>query len=257
MMNQPLLRSIIQKFVQILSNVRKQLNAIDPKRLNEELLGPINDEFELGRWSTKFLSEDETIWRVDKLLQEGADVNCKTSNGYTLLMFAARKNYEKLVDFLIERKADVNTQNNFGWTAIMFAAETENPKIIEKFIKAGADVNLNTDLGFTVLMKASKSGSVKVVQALLDAGANPNHQDRFGVTALMKALQKGQLDNVKALLESGADPTIENCFDQTALSVAKDDRAVGIILAWQERRQLQKSISPISERQVVDLAIGL
>ena len=54
---------------------------------------------------------------VELLLQYGADVNVKSLQGMTPLMFAAKNGDIEMVKLLLENEADVNVVNAFGETA--------------------------------------------------------------------------------------------------------------------------------------------
>lgn len=51
------------------------------------------------------------------LLEQGADVNGRTSGGYTPLMIAAGVGNEEMVRLLLARGADPTLVNDYGWTA--------------------------------------------------------------------------------------------------------------------------------------------
>jgi hypothetical protein len=52
------------------------------------------------------------------LLKAGADINQRSSDGRTPLMWAAFRNNEKMVNFLLDYGADMHLEDNFGWNAM-------------------------------------------------------------------------------------------------------------------------------------------
>lgn len=52
------------------------------------------------------------------LLKAGADVNQRSSDGRTPLMWAAFRNNEKMCNFLLENGADMHLEDNTGWNAM-------------------------------------------------------------------------------------------------------------------------------------------
>ena len=59
---------------------------------------------------------------VKILLEASADVNAKTSNGGTALLYAAGKGNEEIVKLLLNQKADVNATTNSGFNALILAS---------------------------------------------------------------------------------------------------------------------------------------
>ena len=53
------------------------------------------------------------------MINHGANVNAKTDQGFTPLMYAVRDGYYKTVKHLIKNGAEVNAETNFGQTALM------------------------------------------------------------------------------------------------------------------------------------------
>ena len=53
------------------------------------------------------------------LIDHGADINAKTAQGYTALIYASRDGFLKTVEHLITNGAEVDAQTDFGYTALM------------------------------------------------------------------------------------------------------------------------------------------
>ena len=146
---------------------------------------------------------------VKLLIDNGADVNAKTENGNTALMYACENsNSVEVVKFLIDNGADVNLKNNGGMTALMSASDVSH-ELIELLIKSGARVNEVDDNGKSALMYAIISSSdIEVVKFLIDNGANVNLKSNDGETALMNAYIRGNKELVELLINSGADANL-------------------------------------------------
>ena len=64
----------------------------------------------------------EDIFSVEKLLNEGTDINARASNGTTALMGAAYAGYPRTTEYLILRGAQIDAQSTDGLTALHYAA---------------------------------------------------------------------------------------------------------------------------------------
>lgn len=135
---------------------------------------------------------------VNLLLDNGADVYGKTGNGYTALMVASRQflNDPDIVDTLIRHGADVNAKSSIEqWTPLLLAAANVpiNERVVTILIQSGARVNDSNALGWTALMYAAEFGSSELVHCLLKNGADPRLRGKDGMTALhMAAMSTGQ-----------------------------------------------------------------
>jgi ankyrin repeat protein len=74
-------------------------------------------------------------------LENGGDVNCTLSNGYTGLMLASFIGHDKIVSLLIEKgaKIDIETTDSIGETALMMATYTNHIGAVRLLLKGGAD----------------------------------------------------------------------------------------------------------------------
>ncbi len=77
---------------------------------------------------------------IEKLINDGCNLNIYGEYGSTPLHWAIYNNKEKLVELLINAGCDVNLQSNFGFTPLHLAAKYEYTKIVELLIQANADV---------------------------------------------------------------------------------------------------------------------
>jgi len=58
---------------------------------------------------------------VSLLLKYGGDINLRSSDGRTALMWASFRNNGKMCDFLLEHNADISLEDNQGWNALDIA----------------------------------------------------------------------------------------------------------------------------------------
>ena len=142
--------------------------------------------------ATKKLGDIAAVARVkevNRLIQEGADVNAFDRNGFTPLMIAAEKNTNpEVIRILIEGGADVNATFRYtifgdkteyerrDYTPWMLAVRyNPNPEVLRVLIENGADVNSADIYGYTPLMLAAeKNANPEVTRFLIKEGANVN-----------------------------------------------------------------------------------
>ena len=64
-------------------------------------------------------SKEDNVDTVKFLIDHGANVNVKTAQGYSALIYASRDGFLDTVKYLIEKEAEVNSTTSFGYTALM------------------------------------------------------------------------------------------------------------------------------------------
>jgi ankyrin repeat protein len=80
---------------------------------------------------------------MDLLISKGVDVNAKTLDGKTALLYACKESQIKNVKRLIDRRANVNVADNNGMNALHYASWSVNVNtdIIDLLIRNGVKVN--------------------------------------------------------------------------------------------------------------------
>ena len=82
---------------------------------------------------------------LQKLIDNGADVNCRAPDDYTALMIAASLNDAGAVKVLLKNNANVNLQNRYGLTALMNACMNGNLEIAKMLLDAGANKRIKSN----------------------------------------------------------------------------------------------------------------
>ena len=146
------------------------------------------------------------------------------------LVEAARAQDEAQVRVLLTRKADVNARSEDGSTALLWAAHWNDVATAGLLIRAQADANLANDFGMTPLTRACTNGSAALVELLLSSGANPNTRIATGETPIMTCASTGNVDAVRALIARGADVNAkEPAQNQDALMWAASERHPDVV----------------------------
>jgi ankyrin repeat protein len=162
---------------------------------------------------------------VTSLLAKGADVNARTDDGQTALMFASSNDHKDVVQLLIDKGADVNAKTtaqiitamrfggNFSGTAeiysvgtraLVFAATHGHAEVVQLLLAKGANVNAKDETGYTALINASAYGHKEVVQLMLGKGVDVNAKANNGTSALSIASQHGDNEIKELLIKAGA-----------------------------------------------------
>jgi ankyrin repeat protein len=148
-----------------------------------------------------------------------------------LRLVDAMKNQDlQQVRTLLDQHADVNVRSEDGSTALLWAAHWNDLQTAELLVRAGADANAANDFRMTPLSQACTNGSAAFVNLLLKAGANPDTPVATGETPLMTCARAGAADAVRALLVAGADVNAkEPTQHQTALMWAAAEQHSNVL----------------------------
>lgn len=180
---------------------------------------------------------------VEKMIENGADINSRTTRGETPLLLAAKHGALDTVGYLIRHGAGLKARDGLnGFTALHWAAKRYHPAVVRRLLDAGAQVDArnqrgqtplwqaarqrwhgNSEVahilvgadadiaaaanqGNTPLLMAARAGHTPVVGYLLTQGADIGHRNASGETALYRAVTGGHVDTARVLLARGADP---------------------------------------------------
>ncbi len=174
-----------------------------------------------GYTALSYATENLILGLLDKLLNFGADVNSKDTDGQTPLIRAAMFGNEYAAKALLNHGADINAADLDGWTALMEAADSGHADVVSLLVNSGAKLGAKGFDGKTALIIAASYPRLEIVKVLIDHGAAVNAADDRGTTPLMTAAYYDAVDVVNLLLKRGADANIRNSEGKTALDIAK------------------------------------
>lgn len=153
-------------------------------------------------------------------------------NGGAQLVDAARTQNAQALRALVSQKADVNARSGDGSTALLWLAHWNDADSADLLLRAGADANIANDFGMTPLSQACLNASAQFVRLLLVAGAHPYTAIATGETPLMTCAKTGNAEAVKLLAEYGAPVNAkEPSQNQTALMWAAAERHPAVVNA--------------------------
>lgn len=140
------------------------------------------------------------------LLDHGADIDAATeTTSDSALTWACTLGNESIVDLLLSRKSNVEHRTKDGCTALMFAALAGHVKVASMLLDFQANINVESDSNKdSPLTFACWKGHVDVVILLLERNANIEHRTKEGFTPLMFSALGGHTAVAKKLLERHA-----------------------------------------------------
>ncbi len=159
---------------------------------------------------------------------QALQVNKPDEEGYTPLMYAARRGDLVAVRLLIKQGADVNlSHTEFGVTALTEAVTSRRFNIVNYLLGHGASINLRDKHGYTLLHRAVSD--LDMVKLLLSRGACISARTKSGGTPLHHAAGGSYLDTVKLLVAMGADINARDEEGQTPLVEAVSSKRISLI----------------------------
>jgi ankyrin repeat protein len=151
-------------------------------------------------------AKDQDVQQVRALLSKRPDVNLRSEDGSTALLWAAHWNDLQTAQLLVRAGADPNLANDFRTTPLSQACTNGSPELVDLLLKAGANPNAPIGTGETPLMTCARSGSVEAVRMLLVHGADVNAKEpNQNQTALMWAAAEQHAKVLQPLIEANAD----------------------------------------------------
>jgi ankyrin repeat protein len=200
-------------------------NQVEIADLLIQARADVNARNEYGATALFVGSTGGNVTLIGRLLAAKADPNVPLLSGETPLMTAIDNGHLEAARVLLEHGADVNAKDtNGGQTALMWAAANKSPALVRLLLDHRADVRPRSKGGFTALLFAAQQGDVESGRSLLQAGADANERsDKDRKTALMVATASGNQGFSVLLLENGADSNLADEGGFTALHYAASD----------------------------------
>lgn len=154
--------------------------------------------------------------RVEKLLEQGADILAHDQKGETVLHAVfSRRNWRLdlgLVMLLLHQGAELEARDQRGWTPLHAAAERGRREAVEFLLDKGADPKATDNDGQTPLHLAAWRANDKVVKLLVARGAEILARDESRRAPLHRAEEKNHRQTAKLLVSLGADILAEDSF---------------------------------------------
>lgn len=145
------------------------------------------------------------------LLEAGADISVKPTNGLLPLLYAGTT---ELLRMVLEFRPDVTLEDTDGDTALNAIMHRGTPELadVKLLVHAGSDVNAANKAGRTALHKAMFWDNLDIARFLLKRGADIDISALSGGTPLHLACWNGSLAGVRLVVDAGADVNVVNAF---------------------------------------------
>ncbi|KAF5632503.1 ankyrin repeat [Fusarium tjaetaba] len=184
-------------------------------------------------------------------------INAQDKSGWAALHMAIWEDYRNTVSFLLEEGADLTLKTSDGWTPLLTATPRylDMVRIILRY-RDKRDIQLEADYeeGYTALLEASRKSQLATTRILIEAGANRKAQDKYGRTGLHLASKTGYVDMLKLFFPLLNGEMIEHQCDgsNTALHLAcgarddsdnsSDSSCVFVIREWEHQEGQHGSV---------------
>jgi len=191
---------------------------------------------------------------LEFLIDQGAEVDAQSWDGWTALHQAAHAGHKGCVELLIQSGAACDARAKSGLTPLQWAALEQNEETADLIAaKTGWDVLSAAALGkadvlkellangpaaaglavgtkkMTPLHVAAEEGHLGAVEILIAKGVRVDLGNYRGETPLHLAAESGEQKVVKALLDAGADPNAKPKFARTPLHRATEAGHVAVV----------------------------
>lgn len=171
------------------------------------------------------IDQNARIKKIQKVLDEGADVNIQDHNynDNTPLHIAIQNNEPQVVEFLLKRGADAQIKNRQGALPVMLALKRgQKAAEMVTILMQALPESLRPDIVlFAALLRKgiTQQERIMAIQNALDQGAHINAQDSSDQenTVLHQAALKGEPEVVQFLLAHGSDAQIKNRKQEISL----------------------------------------
>lgn len=162
--------------------------------------------------------------KVIELLEQGAPLNIKNSDGFTALLLALRNGHTEAAKLLIKSGANVDAKDPEGSTPLYSAIKKMMPEVALALIERSAALGRISQRHDPYPHLALKYGLNEVGLKLISEYPSPDEKGIDGTTLLHLALEclneKDHSTEIKGLIERSKDLQQTNCFRDTALHIA-------------------------------------
>ena len=181
----------------------------------------------LGDTASPFLKavKNQDIAQVQKLLDEGRNVNESDSLGNNAIFYALLNDNLSMLNLLIRRGINCNFPNSADKYPLLYAVDRSDQKAVLALVERGANVNVTDGDGLSAVIIAAYRKSLEMLKLLNRCYASFSVKDMRGNTALHIAIQGEDVPTVRFLLQQiDVDVTVPNDAGITPLAMMRASR---------------------------------
>mgnify|MGYP001770735812 FL=1 len=160
------------------------------------------------------------VEKVQKLIDNGADIHRLNDKDQTLLFPLVKKKRIEAIRILLKNKIDINHEDMYGKTVLSEAVERGDGVMIRFLLDNGASIDYINSSGRTILQDVALEGNHRVFEILLAHKPNLNIKDTYGRTVLFDAVEGENLKIIREVLNNIENPDAVDENEQTALFLA-------------------------------------
>jgi len=168
--------------------------------------------------------KNNDIEQVNQAFAMGADPDYSAGEDYLCVpfFFAIAHDSTEIMQCFINNGVDINRKTTFDFTPLRMAAVTNHFNALKLLLDSGADPNIVSPQTRCTLLQdiSGHDENLRMVEYLIDKGERLNTQDNYGNTPLMMACKANQTKIATLLINSGADVNYINNYSQKALDFA-------------------------------------
>ncbi len=165
-------------------------------------------------------SEKGQTERARLLIESGADIEARRSDGWRPLHRASSNGHAEIARMLVAAGADVEARTGDDWRPLHLVSRYGHTEVARLLVEAGAQLEARDGFSYTPLHRASSNARTETARLLVESGADVGATEDTGETPLHLASFYCGADLVALLLRRGASTGARNAFGNTPLDVA-------------------------------------
>lgn len=162
-----------------------------------------------GKTALMFAVEKENVEIASFLIEKGVKLESKDSKGKTALFYAI-SNSQYLVSVLIGAGANINARDFEGTTPFMVAVASGKSNLIELFLQLPIDFKAINYQNRSALSFVAQTNDIQTASLLLEKGLEIDQKATNGYTPLLEAVHANKTEMAKFLIARGANATIRD-----------------------------------------------
>ncbi|XP_050271327.1 ankyrin repeat domain-containing protein EMB506, chloroplastic isoform X2 [Quercus robur] len=178
-------KSTINTYEEDLVKEVELLLGLEERAILQQNVKPNLGKISTAKWSPLHtLALSGQIPFMDKLLENGLDIDTVDQDGLTALHKAIIGKKEAVISHLLRKGADPHVKDQDGATPLHYAVQVGAIQTVKLLIKYKVDVNVADNEGWTPLHVAIQSRNRFIAKVLLVNGADKNRRTKDGRTPM-------------------------------------------------------------------------